>query len=413
MPDKETGTCRDNRALELICTCLGQIPVTREPFSASKLPIEWESFSSVEWESLLIRAQAEGLAPLMYWVLSKSGKFPSIPESAQTSLRHIYSSAWMNNHTIFKELTTLAKRFSQAEIPAVVLKGACFALTIYPDIGLRPMGDLDLLVSGLKLSAAVGIARSLGYEDTVPEASPGLGDLLRHEIGLQKTGSPSIRLELHHSLVANRSFSYAVPVDWFWEQTEPLDASESNMGLDTLLMLTPTAQVLYSAAHAMLQHGGKNAPLRWFYDLDRLIRVYAGRLDWDLLLYQARLFDWGSALAVALLKTVACFHTPVPEHVIASLSENYDKHRHLVALKQVQPATHVLDKLQYLRSLNGYARFRTLLATIIPSPAYMRWRYHIKTSRALPAYYLLRWWGILKDGLHTVVLLAQKHSRLS
>jgi hypothetical protein len=175
-----------------------------------------------------------------------------------------------------------------------------------------------------------------------------------------------------------------------------------------LFMLTPTAQVLYAASHAMLQHGGKKAPLRWFYDLDRLIRFYAGRLDWDLLLSQARIFEWGSALEAALSKTVACFGTPIPEHVLTSLSGISDRHQKLVALKQIQPATHVLEERQQLLSLKGYARFRLLLALIVPSPVYMRWRYRLKTSWAVPAYYVLRWWGILKDALHTVIVLIKR-----
>ena len=408
MPDKEIATFVDNRSLEFICTFLGQIPINRELFPAFKIPVDWDAFSAVDWEQLVSKAQAEGLAPLLYWVLSRSGKFSSIPESARNSLRALYFGTWMNNQKIFKELEALAQAFKQAGIPLVVLKGACFTLTIYPDMGLRPMGDLDMLVPDLKLSEAVRIAKSLGYVDAVPEASPGLRDLLNHEICLQKTGSSSITLEIHHSLVADRSFSYAVPVDWFWEQTESLDASFMKVSDLNLFMLTPTAQVLYAASHAMLQHGAKNAPLRWFYDLDRLIRFYAGRLDWDLLLSQARIFEWGSALEAALSKTVACFGTPIPEHVLTSLSGISDRHQKLVALKQIQPATHVLDERQKLLSLKGYARFRLLLALIVPSPAYMRWRYRLKTSWAIPAYYVIRWWGILKDALHTVIVLIKR-----
>ena len=51
-------------------------------------------------------------------------------------------------------------------------------LTIYPDIGLRPMGDMDILVPRPKLAKAVRIAQSLGYENNKPDALPGLQDLL-------------------------------------------------------------------------------------------------------------------------------------------------------------------------------------------------------------------------------------------
>jgi hypothetical protein len=184
-----------------------------------------------------------------------------------------------------------------------------------------------------------------------------------------------------------------------------LDAALSNMRFENLCMLTPTAQVLYAASHAMLQHGGQNTPLRWYCDLDRLIRTYDNRMDWDLLLSQAKVFEWGSALDAALSNANAYFDTPIPESVRASLSKQSDPHRQLVALLQTQPATHVLAEYQKLKSLSGYGRLRLVLALIFPSPAYMRWRYKFQSLWILPLYYLFRWAGILKDGIYTLVAL--------
>ncbi len=408
MPDKVTKSCMDEPALEVLCACLGQIPFGQQSVPKNNLPVDWDSFSTVDWEQLIFKAQAQGLAPLIYWVLSRSGNFSTIPESARNSLRAMYSGTWIYNQQILKELGALAGSFKQAKIPLVVLKGACFMLTIYPDIGLRPMGDLDVLVPRSKRSEALQIAKSLGYVDTMPEASPGLNDLLNHHICLQKTGSPSIMLEIHHSLVADQSFRYAVPVDWFWEQTEPLETLFLKASDLDLFMLTPTAQVLFAASHATLQHGGNVTPLRWFYDLDRLIRFYAGHIDWDLLLSRAVIFEWGSALEAALSKTVACFDTPIPEHVLTSLSGNSDRHRQLVGLKQGQPAMHVLQKYQYFLSLNWYGRLRLILALFVPSPAFMRWRYQLKSSWLFPVYYLFRWWQILKGALQIIIVLVKR-----
>jgi hypothetical protein len=347
-----------------------QLPLDNHTLSliiSERMPeLTGDSFSAADWDFLVSKAHAEGVAPLLYWMLSRSGKFSSIPQAVRNSLRLMYSSTWMQNQKIFKELEVLTRRFHRAEIPVAALKGVCFALTIYPDIGLRPMGDMDLLIPKSKLTEAVGIAKSLGYEDTLPEASPGLNELLGLHVFLQKLSPQSITLELHHSLVADKSFTYAVRVDWFWEQTEPLDVSSSQKQFENLRMLTPTAQVLYAASHAMLQHGGQNTPLRWFYDLDRLICHYDGRMDWDLLLSQAKTFDWGSALDAAFSKTYSYFNTPIPNHVRASLLVNSDRHRGLVALKQIRPATHILEEHQKLLSLNWYGKFRLVTALIIP-----------------------------------------------
>ena len=415
MPDKDTTTFVNDPALGALCAWLGQIPIGQLPILNSEIPIQWDTFSVFDWGQLVSKAQIQGLAPLMYWLLSKSGKFSSIPEPARNSLRLNYSVTWIKNQKILKDLESLAKIFKQADIPLVLLKGACFVLTIYPDIGLRPMDDLDILVPASRLSEAVQIAHSLGFGDktpTVPEAFPGLNDLLNHEVCLQKAGPSSTILEIHNSLMADKAFLYAVPMDWFWKQTEPL-GGKLEAHFQFLRMLTPTAQVLYGAAHAMLEHGGKNAPLRWFYDLDRLIRSYPGGMDWDILLSQASLFEWGSALDAALSRTVTCFNTPIHKHVLSSLTGISDRNKKTVIQKQVQPATHVLEERQKLLSLKGSVRFRVLLALLFPSPAYMRWRYGLKTSWEIPAYYVIRWWGILKDGFRSLVSLFKKGSSIN
>jgi hypothetical protein len=308
----------------------------------------------------------------------------------------------MNNAELIRELKTLTRLFADAGIPVVALKGICFALTIYPEPALRPMVDLDLLVPASDLPKAVWIAKEAGYVEPVPEAFPGLDDLLSHAVGLQKTTAPFTVLELHHSLVAEKSFAYAVPMDWFWTQTEPLT------GFDNLLMLTPTAQVLYASAHAMYQHGARNTSLRWFYDLDRLIRVHAERMDWVLLLAQAREFEWSSAASAALNQAISFFDTPVPSQVLDTLLGVADKNTELIETYQGQPATHTLEEFQKMKFLDWRGRIRMLLALLIPSPVYMRWRYELKNSWVLPAYYLYRWWGIFKDAIRTVIVLMQK-----
>ena len=367
--------------------------------------LNFDSFSAAEWDLLVKQAQAEGVAPLVYWALSRAGRISSCPTSVQNSLRAMYFSIRMNNEQILEELVTLTRLFAQAGIPVVALKGICFALTIYPDLGLRPMVDLDLLVPASRLSDAVRIVKASGYVEPVPEAFPGLDDLLGHATCLQKRTRPFTTLEIHHRLVGERSFTFAVPVDWFWSQTEPLKGIYLQWEMSNLRMLTPTAQVLYASAHAMLQHGGRDTTLRWYYDLDRLIRFYADRMDWDLLLAQARNFEWSSAASAALSKVVSFFDTPVPQNVLEDLSKHSDRNAKTVAVLQAQSATHTFEEFQKLRSLNGPARLKLLLALIVPTPAYMRWRYGLKTSRALPVYYLYRWWEILKDATRTVGFL--------
>ena len=367
-----------------------------------------DPFSDSDWEAIAALACTQGVGPLLYHGLSRTGKLLSLPGTAQNGLRGAYANTWAVNRQIFLDLDALANRLAQVDIPIIVLKGACFAKTIYADIAMRPMGDLDVLIPVDRFNEAVEIAKDLGYREVYPEASIGLTKLLNHEICLKKAGKNSIPLELHHALVADRSFTYAVPVEWFWEQSEPLTKLSSE-NQAPLRMLTPTAQVLYASAHAVLQHGQRKALLIWYYDLDLIIRSYASKMDWELLVSQARKFDWGSAVDKALAQTRAYFQTPIPESALNGLAGQTDRHSALIDRKRTPPATHILEEWQKLKSLNFYARFRLLGALIAPRPAYMLWRYQIKSSWLLPFYYMYRSWSIFKDAIATALYLMKRN----
>jgi len=378
--------------------------------------LDWDSFPRSNWDLLVAKAHAERVAPLIYWTLSNSGQIGSLPESARNSLRTMYSDTWTHNHRIFKELEVLAGLFHQADIRAVLLKGACFALTIYPDIGLRPMQDIDLLIPALQISGAVGIAASQGYERIPerPEIFIGERELFSQEITLGKVDGQFLYLDLHKDLVANPVYTYAVRTNWFWNQIESFNvwpSSESAPGQFRSLpigMLTPTAQLLHSASHAILQHGHRNSPLLWFYDLDRLLSVYAERMDWDQLIDRALEFQWGPVLYEALSRTHSCFNSPIPDFVYDGLLKQSHSQKNLVILKQNNPRTLLIDEEQELMALKGWVRFRLILALIAPAPAYMRWRYQLKTSWRLPVCYLLRWLGILVDAFRTLIVLLKR-----
>jgi hypothetical protein len=122
-------------------------------------PADLDSFSPDDWDFVVKMAQAEGVGPLLYWRLSRAGTISCLPKQSQHSLRAMYFSTQINNEQMVQELERLMRHFDPAGIPVVALKGVCFALTIYPNLGLRPMADVDLLVPASKLSAAVRMRR--------------------------------------------------------------------------------------------------------------------------------------------------------------------------------------------------------------------------------------------------------------
>lgn len=114
--------------------------------------IDYCSFSLADWEALNAVARAEGVAPLLYHVLSETGQSDVMPGYLYDKLRSAYHTTAAHNLLINQELVRVLVALSEhrspalGEIPVVVLKGAALASTVYPSIALRPLSDLDLLI---------------------------------------------------------------------------------------------------------------------------------------------------------------------------------------------------------------------------------------------------------------------------
>jgi len=338
-----------------------------------------------------------------------------------------------SNLTAYRELARILESFNGSlPIRAIVLKGAALAATLYPSIALRPFTDLDILVPRDRLTEAVSALRSLGYTDITHELSPGLNRVLGHAAAFARShvgpnGSESrgivFPIEIHWNLVGGDNHWYTPTLTWFWEQ-----AREATLLNCRTRILSPTAHLLYLAAHLMLQHGAARARLIWFYDLDLLIRRAGQAIEWDPLVNCAREFHWVPALAAALHGTRERFQTPVPEAVLGELclqrrttrpiphaggGENEleadlkaaRRSAHLVKRKSAPLQTRATSTWAVLSSLDNRTRFKLALGYLFPTPTYVRWRYDPRPAWLWPLCYPYRWLDIAMEGLTTLVKL--------
>ena len=136
-----------------------------------------------DWRLLAATARREGVAPLLYYALKETEWPANVPPDVQADLRQAYYATTARNLLVYRELSRILAALSASlPLPVVVLKGAALAATLYPSIGLRPMGDLDLLVPKDRLDQAVAAIRALGYVPEGPEIKPGLAQLVSYEV---------------------------------------------------------------------------------------------------------------------------------------------------------------------------------------------------------------------------------------
>jgi putative nucleotidyltransferase-like protein len=343
--------------------------------------------------ALVSLAVEHGLAPVLLEAVRCAGIDPA-------------GSAWapLVEHARWVASRYLLARVEQARIEAALaplgiewvwLKGYALAHAVYPRPALRPMLDLDLLVSAERCDEADRAVRALGYRPAVdaPPVFRGVERILHHHPALR---APSgVTVELHTRLHPSEQLLAPSHLAWFRAQTV-----ETHAGGVRVRHLAPEAQLLHLAAHAILQHGEGDLRLQRYYDCHLLLSRTA-RFDWPTLLDGAAMLGWTYAVERALAKAHGYFQTPVPEHAWRALREPRARTRQAtratsLAIALTRPgAASARDKaLGFAPSL--LYRLYVGLRVLVPSPAYMRWRYAANGWR-LPIAYARRWRDIARQ----------------
>ena len=218
-----------------------------------------------------------------------------------------------------RSLGRIARSFRQAEIPLLVLKGVPLALEAYGDPGLRPVGDLDILVHrrdrdrGLKALAGLGYAPAHG---SLP-----LSFYRRHHFhaALVRIGEEKLPVELH--------WDTHPPFSLGWVPEQELWAGATRIQLDGESVRIPgLGENLLLLAQHLWRHtlgtgaGGAADPVEWLLSpalQGRLIWVadlalLARRHDVDWPRLQARVQRWGLDSEWQAAADLLRRHGPVP-----------------------------------------------------------------------------------------------------
>ncbi len=145
--------------------------------------VEWSRFSDQDWGLFEEAAVGEGVAPMAYYLLHSQPEmyhFDDFDKQTYQILSEREAECAVRNAILFKKLSVILQAFQTQKLPVTLLKGADFAKSLYPEPGLRPMGDLDLFVPRALFSRALTIVENLGYHEYLPEAMPGLDRTLNY-----------------------------------------------------------------------------------------------------------------------------------------------------------------------------------------------------------------------------------------
>jgi hypothetical protein len=181
----------------------------------------------------------------------------------RSQLRAALVSEELRHDAYGRVLHAVLDGLAAARIPAIVLKGAALADTVYPQPGLRHSHDIDLLVAPEDVARAQEIVVPIGPRRAVADAATASPSLtLMHPSGLP--------IQLHTRLF--RSAFYQAPLAQIWERSQR--AVIANAAARTLSAGDALAQILGQAVSA-----GSRESLLWVCDAWYLMTRTAA-LDW-------------------------------------------------------------------------------------------------------------------------------------
>jgi hypothetical protein len=280
----------------------------------------------------------------------------------------------------------------------LVLKGAALILQYYPEYGLRPMGDFDILVHPEHAEAAVHLLASLGFAPSRSRLKSFRGPTLYVTHGESFADSAGYRLDLHWHLIGDCTYDGAD--DDFWEKALPLEVHRV-----PTLALNPTDQLFHLCVHGT--HWSWISPIRWAADAVTVLE--RSQIDWGRLVWLARSRQLVLPLREALRYLRQGLGAPIPDEVSRELYAvptsrmerlehrvrqgskramgwlpwrllQYRRYRRMTAARGGSQRR--LGLLEYLQHLWGLDRQREVLAYLM---AYVRWRLRILGRRCRKA----------------------------
>ena len=260
-------------------------------------------------------ARRQSVAPLLYHRLRARGLGAAAPAILLEGLRKSLLASAARNMCLYAQFRQIAAALHAEQIPLIVLKGMFLADVVYPNIAVRPMADIDILVARQDVERAAGVLIGIGYDydstrgvDFPARESKHLPMMVRDEA--------EAAVEIHRG-ICDSGESYFIDTAELFERSLPTTVS----GLQ-VLRLSPEDLLLHLCTHMAYQNEFRMG-LRPVCDVAATVDHYAAELNWTAV--SERAVRWGIVRGTyaSLLIAQRLFGAHVPSDVLVALKPTH------------------------------------------------------------------------------------------
>jgi hypothetical protein len=289
---------------DLLLTCVHQDPDRLDPSRLAQL-------RSAEWDLLMDLAAKQRVKALLYHSLHQRGITAALPAEVVDALRNRYLRTATRGLLLQGELRRMSAVLEAERVPVIALKGVVLASSVYKNIALREMNDIDIMVPREQMQRAWDALATIGYLPLT--ASSVEIAMTRHHHAAPLVKINRALVELHWTLTQPGERWSIDPAE-LWERSEPVDGAGAH-----LRTLAPEDLLLYLCQHTSYHHHFTFG-LRPSCDIAQSIAHYGLALNWEVLIERAVQWQWERGVLLALRIAHDLVGARVPEEVLRRLA---------------------------------------------------------------------------------------------
>jgi Uncharacterised nucleotidyltransferase len=309
-----------------------------------------------------------GLTP---W-LCQTEFLAQLDEGQQQRIRAAFARERLHDEQQAIHLARLSEAFSASNLYALVIKGAALARQVYPQLGLRAKGDLDVWVPFSQLAEVRRMLFALGYR-SIPCNFGRFSQPEQSFIGADAQNP--VKIDLHWEVSSRPLLARAFSFESIWH-------ASVKFGFGSAIRAPNLPDALLIAVIHRVGHHRENERWIWLKDIDLLWRALTPEQRIHAF-QQARAKGVSTLLHEALVSTAAIFQTPI------QIDREFNPQAHELSARLLDARTSLLwfD----FKSLNWPDFFRLCGEHAFPPMQFMQHRFGQHPQWQMPWFYAKRW----------------------
>ncbi len=263
--------------------------------------------ADVDWDAVQRKARWHRVLPLFFRALEELFG-PELPSPMREQIQEHRRGVRIQNTFVAQELNRVHRRFEEAGLPLLAMKGPVLARAAYGDIALRQSVDADVAIPSDQFFEADRLLKELGYEHAAKrtEMSGGRASLSRYLDGQWEfTRGNTFTLDVHTRLMPP---GYSFPPDFhpFWDRACPVRLAD-----DVVVQgFSPEDRLL-----VLVHHGIKNQWRALRHVADVAATAQGEDIDWNVVGDRAEAIHATRALGLGLHMAHDLLDVRLPDHV--------------------------------------------------------------------------------------------------